>query len=450
MHLLSYIALVTTLTQAVAMPAYNFASLPEVSPVDTPTQRRLDALAHKLHQVANSELKAQARERFASVTGQYGINAQFPKIQQDLDTSVDELAFSCLQKAINDDPLHPMVYSVLNPPRPFKQGGFMIPGGRYANDHPEQIYRTIPVNAKYDYVIRGKRTGGGPQDGGFTLINNHTAQSSVGAFPLRKLVVNTDGTFVLTLNATDSTAPNHVSIPSDAVSIMIRNTIADWKTQTPDYLEVEIVTPGVSAPSATEESIVNKARGYFSEAIPFYADFLLGNQTLTNPVNVIVQPTVSTAFGTVITQVSSFSHYNLSSTEALVITVQPWPSTYWILPSYRLFGISDDPWTRLSHLSSRAAVPNGDGTITAVLSTADPGVRNWIQATEDGVGAFMARFTGLPTTGEGASQVKLSSMVVPLDRLRDILPAGMKYVAKEERAAQYAEQAKGYSVTRNF
>ncbi|KAH7243980.1 hypothetical protein B0J15DRAFT_515585 [Fusarium solani] len=415
------------------------------NPLDTPDQRTLGSLAIKLHQLhPYDDLISDARQQFASVAEQHGYDVKSPAMLQSLDTAVKELAFSSMQKAINDDPAHPMVYWLINPPR-----GSVL-GGRYAYDNPDAIYRTIPVSGSYNYVIRGKRAAGGLADASFSLITNLTVTTAITVLANEDLVLDSDGSFVITINSTASSSPNHIQSDSRAVQLFVRNNIADWDSQRPDSLEVEIVSTGSLPDSISEDEIIDKARDYFKQSIPAYGTFLLGDQTLSRPQNIINAPVQSSSFGTLATQASSFSHYNLSKEDALVITIDAGPATCWVLPSYTLWTITDRPGERLESLNMDQAVANSNGTYTAVLSRIDPGVYNWINATVDGVGTFMCRFQGLPLGDNGGSQVQVWSQVVPMKRLNHILPKGTKRVGKKERGAQLRERAEGYGKLRSF
>ncbi|KAF5013710.1 hypothetical protein FDECE_309 [Fusarium decemcellulare] len=413
--------------------------------LDTPDQRQLDALAVKLHQQGPyDDLIMEARQQFSSVAENRGYDTESPILKRSLDTAIEELAFSAMQKAVNDDPAHPMVYSVLNPPRA------SVPGGRYAYDNPDAIYRTIPIDAEYGYIVRGRRAKCGLSDASFSLITNLTQTTAISVLANEDLVINQDGSFVITINSTAATYPNHIQSDSRAVQLFIRNNIADWSSETPDSLTVEITSTKNLPRRLSDDEIVEKARVYFKESIPVYGSFLLGDQTLKKPQNVIIAPVQSSTFGTLATQASSFSHYNLSSTEALVITINPGPASYWVLPSYTLWMITDRPRDRLESLNMNQAVANKNGTFTVVLSTADPGVHNWINATEGGIGTFMCRFQGLPVSDEGGSQIQLWSQVVPMERLSRVLPKGTKRVTKKEREHYMRERESSYDRLRGF
>ncbi|KAM0227200.1 hypothetical protein ACHAPO_011737 [Fusarium lateritium] len=367
-------------------------------------QRQLDALAIKLHQQSPyDDLIIEARQKYASVAKAAGYKTESPVLKDALEMAVQELAFSAMQKAVNDDPAHPKIYSLLNPVRA------SVPGGRYAYDNPDAIYRTIPIISEYSYILRGKRATMGPADYSLSLIANVTEPSTISILANEDLLVNPDDSFVVTINSTVVKSQNHIVSNSEAVQLFIRNNLADWSSETPDSLTVEVKSTKRLPNPLLDDEIIEKARQYFKESIDLYGSFLLGDLTLSQPQNVINAPKQSSTLGTLTTQASSFSHYNLSNTEALVITINPGPASYWVLPSYTLWMITDKPRDRLESLNSDQAVANKNGTYTVVLSTVDPGIQNWINATEGGVGTFMCRLQGLPVSDEVTSQIDVWS-----------------------------------------
>lgn len=417
-------------------------ALAQSHPADTADQQYLNRLATKLHgQNPYEDLKEEVRQRYISVVEQHGYNSGTPLLQRVLDQTVEELAFSWMQKAVNDNSVHPKVYWVLNPPHS------SVPGGRYAYDNPETIYRFVPIDCTYNYIIHGQRYPSGVQDATFSLVSSAVTLEPVGGLNNEDLVINLEGTYAITINSTaaTSTTTNHIQCTDDAAQLFIRHNIADWSTQTADILEVELVSndPDLHPDPCSESVIIQKARDYFKAGIQLYTDTFLGNWTFSNPQNVISAPVQSSTIGN-LTRASAFAHYNLSDLEAIVITMDEGPATYWVLTSYSLWAITGRPGQWLESQNSEQAVPNEDGTFTLVLSTVDPGVYNWINATESGAGTFMTRFQG-PLLENGESLVRMSSQVVPLDQLNDILPKNTKQISTEERQAQVNERAKGYA-----
>lgn len=409
------------------------------NPADTAEQLALDSLASKLHvQSPYDDLKEEARQLYISVAEDHGYNIGSPMLQRRLDEAVEELAFSAMQKAVNDDPSRPKVYWLFNPPRG------SVPGGRYAYDNPENLYRTVPINSSYNYIIRGKRAAGGMGDVTFSLYVDFTLGITVDVLSSQNLVINSDGSYIITINATAPTSMNRIQSTDSTVQLIIRHSISDWNSQVADALEVELVSAESLLAPMSDDDIISKARDYFEKGIPAYISFSYGALTLSEPQNVINAPPVS-ATRTLLTRANSFSHYTLSKSEAIVVTLNPGVASYWSLCSYTLWMITDRPGQQLESMNMDQAVANANGTYTLVLSRVDPGVNNWINVIEGGMGIFMIRFQGLAESEENSSPIQLLSQLVPLKQLKSVLPKGPKRVTSQERETQITERAKGYA-----
>jgi hypothetical protein len=158
------------------------------------------------------------------------------------------------------------------------------------------------------------------------------------------LVVESDGSFLITVNSTSSTFLNHIQSVDAAVQLFIRNNIADGYFQVPDSLEVDIRSTDELPELISEDGIVRKARTNFEESLPGYRPFLLGNQ---NVINTPVRPSL----GTLATQANSFAHFNRSETNAIVITFDAGASVYRVVPTTTSWMITVRPGERVEFLN---------------------------------------------------------------------------------------------------
>jgi hypothetical protein len=90
-----------------------------------------------------------------------------------------------------------------------------------------------------------------------------------------------------------------------------------------------------------------------------------------------------------------------------------------------------------SSLNRRQAVLDDDGVLRAVVAHVDPGVPNWLDTTGYATGVLQCRWTG----SEAPPAVALR--VVPLDALRDHLPAATATVTQEQRDRSLRERKVG-------
>lgn len=111
----------------IAALAVSVNASPTGNPLATPDQQALDALAIKINQDDNfTLLKAEARADYKTA---HGLPIS-DEAASSLNAAIDELAFSAIKKAVNDDAYFPKVYWVDTSPRQWFSLDF--PGGRYS------------------------------------------------------------------------------------------------------------------------------------------------------------------------------------------------------------------------------------------------------------------------------------------------------------------------------
>jgi hypothetical protein len=412
------------------------------NPLATEDQRVLDALAIEINNGHNFPvLKASAKAAYQAA---HGLPIS-DEASSTLDAAIDELAFSAIQKAVNNDPYYPKVYVVDAGPREWF--GLDVPGGRYSYDNPDCVYRTIPIDSSLSYIVTGKRFTPGPTDVSFSLISNPNSQNTVAYLAGEDLVLDSDGSYKITINSTSADgATNHIQSTSEATQLLIRNNLGDWQTETPDEISVTLVDDASDHDPISKTKIVLDATSNLGQSIVTYGVGALGLKTSINPVNTLSSPSQSSSLGTLTSQASSFGHFELAVDEALVVTLTPGAATYFVVPVTNPWMVTTDP-TRQISLNSVLADPNADGTYTFVVSVQDPEVYNWINTTGLTEGTIMARWQGLPTGSESSSSsdVAVDTQVVSLSELASILPSGTRYVTPSERAVQLEERAAGYA-----
>ena len=429
------VAGVAALFAALAVPAQA------ASPLATADQIALDALAVQINRTNGYPvLKAEAKAAYALA---YGGNVSAEAANR-LDNAIDELAFSAIQKSVNGDPFTPKVYWVDAPPRNWP--GVSVPGGRYSYDNPDNIYRTIPIDGSSRYVIKGKRTYPGPTDVTFSLISNPNSQQTVAILTGQDLVVDSDGTYTITVDNTPANGRvNHIQSNGQARQLFIRNNLGNWNTETPDTLSVQRVADGRSYPAKGAFAIAADAWINLQESILDYGVGALGLKTHTNPANTLSSPSISSTLGTLTTQASSFGYFKLADDEALVATVQTGGAGYVVFPVTDPWLVTVDPIRHQSSLNNVQAAPNADGSYTFVVSTQDPGVANWIDPVGLHEGTIMVRWQNLPATKPLAGGPSIQTQVVKLSNLANVLPVGTRYVSAAQRAQQLTDRAAGYA-----
>ncbi|CEL11149.1 hypothetical protein ASPCAL14254 [Aspergillus calidoustus] len=435
--------LATAVTALCAVVANtNAAPRSVANPLATEDQRALDTLAIEINNDHSFPvLKASAKAAYKTA---HGLPVS-DEASSSLDAAIDELAFSAIQKAVNNDPYYPKVYVVDAGPREWF--GLDVPGGRYSYDNPDCIYRTIPIDSSLSYIVTGKRFTPGPTDVTFSLINNPNSQNTVAYLAGEDLVLASDNSYSITINSSSvEGATNHIQSTSEATQLLIRNNLGDWQTETPDEISVILVDDASDHDPISKTQIVLDATSNLGQSIVTYGVGALGLKTSINPVNTLSDPSQSSSLGTLTSQASSFGHFKLAVDEALVVTVNPGAASYFVVPVTNPWMVTVDPASQIS-LNSVQGEANADGTYTFVVSLQDPDVYNWINTTGLTEGTIMARWQGLPTESESSStsDVAVDTQVVSLSELASVLPSGTRYVTPSERAVQLKQRAAGYA-----
>ena len=410
-------------------------SASSVNPLATVAQSQLDARAVKIYYSYDfSAEKSKAKNFYSAAYGGF----LTPKADAELDAAVDELVFASIQKEVNGDPYRPEVYQLLTPPK--KWFGLQVPGGRYAYDNPDAIYRWIPISGGERYILRGHRHTNGPSDVTFSLIDNVNSQGTINYLSDADLVIDSNGNYTVTVDSDPANGRiNHIRSTSAAVQLFVRNNLGDWSTQVPDSLAVERISTTAAPPAKTDAAIFAAASQALLAGGATYGTYLLGATTLATPVNTIPVPKVGSGL---ITQANSFSHFRVADDEALVITLNAGGAGYFVVPVTTLWMGSVKPETHQSSLNSSQAIANADGTYTFVLSPTDPGIFNWLDTVGLNEGTIMLRLQRLPLL---ATNISVQSRLVKLTELPGILPAGTRHVSASERQQILASRAAGFA-----
>ncbi len=126
--------------------------------------------------------------------------------------------------------------------------------------------------------------------------------------------------------------------------------------------------------------------------------------------------------------------FELEPDQALIVESRiPEPPQYIGFHLGNLWGESLDFANYQTSLNGFQVEPDADGVLRYVVAHRDPGVPNWLDTTGHREGFLTPRwaYSVQPPPDRWPS---ISARVVPFDRIRDELPAGVRTVAPEERA----------------
>jgi hypothetical protein len=366
-----------------------------------------------------------------------------PSTLQQARGSLEELAFLVATETVNNDPRRPEIVQISMPPH--RWFGEQVPGGRWGIDNPDTQYFMMPVEAESAYVITGKRAPHGPADVNVSF-GNLERWSTIANLGKNQLAVEADGSYTITLDtALVSGRKNHIQLTHDGNCILIRNTLADWNTDTIDRMTVRRVAgpdPLAAADDAAlERAAIERLRSILDRAID-----TLQAPVLALPVNFLPQPgKTGDKAGFLATQRNALGHFRLANDEALVITIEPGGAGYSAVPVTNVWGVSPDYWRLTTSLNNRQAVPNADGSFTVVVAGWDPSVANWVNTAGLEEGTVMLRWQVLPGAGSGSAEPAVRSTLVKREQLAAALPPSMVFYDSKQRAQQIKKRKEGFA-----
>ncbi|WP_264027722.1 DUF1214 domain-containing protein [Mycolicibacterium pyrenivorans] len=452
----------------------------QVSPLGTPEQIARERIAIRtanslpvafMKLILRIGFLAAAKEQFALVGGPDAAN------REALNRAVDEYALAAAFQQQILNPMDPAVVTQVAPPHSWY--GIDVAGSRLLYDNPDTIYRFMPVNKTSEYVLTGRLYDGIPADTTFSVLEG-TAGTTSTILTLSDLVINEDGTFVITVSG-EAAAPgqtNHLQLTSRSTLIAARNTLGDWNTEDPMELSIHrvsgprnslfaqlggfVLLGGLVNDSPLLTSLVSLVPPLRIAETPLVRGSLTALLLIVRganeqakymalattdpdtgelrPPNVMTQPESNAEF--LANQLQSNGYFQLADDEALVLTIDPGNAGFFTVPVYNDWTITDDYWNQQTSLNNAQAVANPDGTYTMVVAKADPGVANWVSTGGLNQGIISMRFQNLDPESTDAPAVQ--SAVVKLEDLDEELPAATVYVTPEQRAAQLAERKAGF------
>jgi hypothetical protein len=368
-----------------------------------------------------------------------------------LEQVVRDVTFCAVTYAVSADPARPRILWTQTPPHSWH--GFSVPGARYNLENPDNIYRLIQIDGSHRYRIAGCRSGAGPAQFLFELIDSAPGITSIGnqidCLRSEQLQVEPDGRFTITIGPEPRTTGNHLRSTPATRAIFIRDVLSDWERQTANSLRIEMIE-GPMAPAPSDSDLEERA----ALLVPSFAAFWLRFRTYMfetiwhGAINKLpdLDPRIG-AWGYV-----TGARYTLAKDDALIVRIGGLDARY---IGFQLA----DPWGmvgtdyihKTGSLNNTQAQPNEDGTWTYVISLRDPGVANWLDADGLEEGTLLIRWqqitaagspAGAPAAAPSAKRAIRDVRVAKVDDARGLLPALV--VDDRYRAAQRIARCRSF------
>jgi hypothetical protein len=405
----------------------------------TPVQRLVEERAIGLWQSPTG--RAAVADLVAFFEGD--VDARLPDQTHLICNAAEELVFHSALVAACETPACPRFVWTLSPPRQWM--GLDVPGSRFGQDNPDNIYRIAALDPAFRYRISGQFAGPRPCEFSISAlpaqIGDGTVGGTVGMISASEIDVDADGRFEIIADARPNEGRrNHLPI-AGARTLQARDTLADWQQECPAALSIERIDGATSDDFDAEKATARM--GYLSATIArYFRKVVQHGMCEVAPVNRLPPLMSSAARGGLLSQAATLGCYQVTPDEALVVTVDLLGARYLGVQIVDMWMVSHDYRRASSSLNSNQAQADGDGRIRYVISIGDPGVHNWLDGSGAGVGTILLRWQQLP---EGvAFDDAVATELVKLTELKTRLPKDTRLTGPAERLAQQGERETGY------
>lgn len=308
--------------------------------------------------------------------------------------------------------------------------------------NPDNTYLAIgPIDDRHTYRVFGNRAtvnfiamqvfNRGALGGGATLTSD-------------ELEVAPDGSFEILLDPRPQPG-NWLKTDSLSQRLIVRNIFDDWDSELEPSFQVEVLGDSGSTPVPvlTSEAFEQGAKGlagFFRAVVPLFQD--LRNRWRLNE---FIQPDPG-AFGLPGAGFPNIyyspARYDLAPDQALIVESRKTAARYRNIQLGNTWLEALDYASRQTSLNGFQAHLDGDGVYRYVLAHSDPGVPNWLDVTGHPQGTMFMRWQSPPADDLPATP---RTLVVPLDRLRDFLPANHPSVTPAQRAEILERRQQAYN-----
>lgn len=300
-------------------------------------------------------------------------------------------------------------------------------------------YHWAAVDGSRSYRITGRRGSARILD--IETRRNHMSDLAGWAHVDRISDVETapDGSFEVVLSRAEQPG-NWVRLPAGPANVMVRQYFWDWDGEQPAELHIECDGATYPPRQLTLDELRQRVEllvGWLRR-MPAACRHQVAAHYAVPADRLDVSP-IDFAFGDLR---YGNGHYTCGPDQAVILEMPAPRLDYWGVQLYSHFWDGRDWHLRQTSLNGHQAAVDDDGRFRAVISHADPGAVNWLDASGYRRGLICARFY------KAADLEQPTLRTVALDSLRDELPADTRWITPEQRQAVLRNRARSVRRTR--
>ena len=308
---------------------------------------------------------------------------------------------------------------------------------------PDFVYKWLFLDGRRTYRIRGSR--GTSLICDFQLFDSYMSKEtmrSLGSYDLDAFERAPDGSFEIIASAEEHPGNWMRLDPSEPyIIVQVRDIFWDWGREEGVRMHVETLDRATDTMTHSEEELnrrieraAGQVRGMINAAVTF-RDRILPGAGGVNRFHTIIGAQRTDRGASARAGYSSMV-YEIEPDEALILDFEPPAAKYWSVALMDPFWQTLDFSFHQSSLNGLQTERDADGRVRMVLSVEDPGIANWLDASESRFGYCMLRhYDGSLSAAPMVTRVKISDV-------RAHLPAGARLLSAAERAAQLERRAR--------
>jgi hypothetical protein len=251
--------------------------------------------------------------------------------------------------------------------------------------NPEAEYYLAMIDGRHRYRIDGLR--------GTSAYLGFQVLAGVGLTPRRmaahvsdrELTLGAGGELAIVLSHTkpepdELAGATWLEIPEDASAVVVREYVADRRTELLADLRIASLEPAAPPAPVTDEQLAEQLTSWAWTIAKLATLHRTIKPELLDMPNELVAAAAADlgAADTTPDNLYMIGTFRLQPGEALELTLEPPDSRYWSVVLENIWHECLEPGRRRSSLTNATAVREADGRVRVVVSDTDPGTPNWL------------------------------------------------------------------------